>query len=80
VLGTITAPVVCTGQRLLDRLHIDDPVGAIAVHGIGGILVGNGSGFPIPGPWDQVLHCILGMWILSGDGGRDSSRDNAESC
>jgi len=37
VIGFIGGLVAVGGTRLLDRLHIDDPVGAVSVHGLAGI-------------------------------------------
>jgi Amt family ammonium transporter len=41
IIGTIGSLIVMGSVRLLDRLHIDDPVGAVSVHmgaGIWGVL------------------------------------------
>jgi Amt family ammonium transporter len=37
VIGTVAGYVVVRGVELLDKLHIDDPVGAVPVHGMCGI-------------------------------------------
>jgi Amt family ammonium transporter len=37
VIGSIAGVVVVLGVELLDKLHIDDPVGAVPVHGMCGI-------------------------------------------
>ncbi len=37
VIGFIAAPIVILGTEGLDRLKIDDPVGAVAVHGFNGV-------------------------------------------
>jgi len=37
VIGIIAGILVCLGVNLLDKLHIDDPVGAFPVHGLNGI-------------------------------------------
>lgn len=37
VIGAIGAAIVMLGVDLLDRLKIDDPVGAVAVHGFAGV-------------------------------------------
>ncbi len=37
LIGTLAAPVVTFGVVLLDKMHIDDPVGAIPVHGMCGV-------------------------------------------
>jgi len=38
VIGSIAGVVVVLGVELLDKLQIDDPVGAVPVHGICGVL------------------------------------------
>ncbi len=38
VIGTIAGAIVVFGVLLLDKLKLDDPVGALAVHGMGGIF------------------------------------------
>ncbi len=38
IIGGIAGAIVVLGVLLLDKLKIDDPVGAIAVHGMGGIF------------------------------------------
>jgi len=37
VIGLVGGVLVCLGVLSLDKLHIDDPVGAVSVHGINGI-------------------------------------------
>ena len=37
LIGAIAAPIVILGIEALDRLRIDDPVGAISVHGLAGV-------------------------------------------
>lgn len=37
VIGSIAAPVVILGIEGLDRARIDDPIGAVAVHGFAGV-------------------------------------------
>lgn len=37
VIGGIAAPVVIFGIQALDRVRIDDPIGAVAVHGFAGV-------------------------------------------
>jgi Amt family ammonium transporter len=37
IIGSIAAILVVEGVLLVERLHVDDPVGAVAVHGINGL-------------------------------------------
>jgi len=37
VIGAVSGVIVVLGVLLLDRLRIDDPVGAVPVHGMGGV-------------------------------------------
>jgi Amt family ammonium transporter len=37
VIGLIAGVLVCLSVAFFDRIHIDDPVGAISVHGINGL-------------------------------------------
>ena len=39
IIGHIGGLIACAGTVLFDKLKIDDPVGAISVHGLGGIWV-----------------------------------------
>jgi Amt family ammonium transporter len=38
IIGAISGALIVFGVLLLDKLKLDDPVGAIAVHGMGGIF------------------------------------------
>jgi ammonium transporter, Amt family len=38
IIGAIAGAIIVLGVLLLDKVRIDDPVGAIAVHGMGGIF------------------------------------------
>ena len=39
VIGAVTSVIMCFSVSFIDKkLHIDDPVGAISVHGVGGIV------------------------------------------
>jgi Amt family ammonium transporter len=38
LIGAIGGVLVCVAVPLIDRLHIDDPVGAISVHGVNGMF------------------------------------------
>uniref|UniRef100_A0A8D8GPY1 Ammonium transporter n=4 Tax=Culex pipiens TaxID=7175 RepID=A0A8D8GPY1_CULPI len=52
VIGVIGAALCCLSVPLLDKLRIDDPVGAVAVHGVAGIwsvlAVGLFASNPVP--------------------------------
>jgi Amt family ammonium transporter len=37
IIGAIAGVLVCLGVQLVDRIHVDDPVGAVAVHGVNGL-------------------------------------------
>jgi len=37
IIGVIAGVIVCISVAVFDRLHVDDPVGAISVHGINGL-------------------------------------------
>lgn len=37
LIGAIAGFIVCVGVSLLDIIHVDDPVGAVAVHGMNGL-------------------------------------------
>jgi Amt family ammonium transporter len=37
VIGSIAGGLVCISVAVFDRLHVDDPVGAISVHGVNGL-------------------------------------------
>ena len=37
LIGVASGLLVCLAVNWLDKLHVDDPVGAIAVHGLGGL-------------------------------------------
>ncbi len=65
VIGLIAGVIVVLGIALIDRLKLDDPVGAVAVHLICGIwgtlavgIFGAMSGF------DQFLIQLIGVGIV----------------
>ncbi|MFN3360712.1 MAG: ammonium transporter [Pseudanabaenaceae cyanobacterium] len=74
VIGLTAGVVVCYSVETIDRLGIDDPVGAISVHGVCGILgllcVGifaDGTAI-YGGSWNGVEGAVRGL--LYGDGGQ----------
>jgi len=54
VIGLVGGVIVVLGTLLLDRLHIDDPVGAVPVHGMNGI-------------WGTVAVGLFGSTGVNGD-------------
>lgn len=74
LIGVIAGFLVCFSVDILDRFKIDDPVGAISVHGVGGtfgvICVGifaDGTAV-FGGSWNGVAGGVTG--ILYGDTGQ----------
>ncbi|XP_022902859.1 putative ammonium transporter 2 [Onthophagus taurus] len=72
LIGTIGAILVCTAMPLFDWAGIDDPVGASAVHGIGGIwgVLAVGLFAEDPHPLNTT-HGLVGLvngggWYLLG--------------
>jgi Amt family ammonium transporter len=64
IIGAIAGPIVVLGIDLIEHLRIDDPIGAVAVHGIAGIW----------GTWSLGLFST-GQWgvpkgLLWGGGGK----------
>ena len=58
VIGTIAGAIAFFGVQLLEKLHIDDPVGAFPVHGLNGMF-----GILAVGIWG-----VDGVGLLSGGG------------
>ena len=74
LIGVIAGLLVCVSVDILDRFKIDDPVGAVSVHGVGGtfgvICVGifaDGTAL-FGGSWNGVPGAVKG--ILYGDSGQ----------
>jgi Amt family ammonium transporter len=60
LIGVITSIIVTIGINLIDKkLHIDDPVGAISVHGLGGVI-----GTILVGVFHSTDGLITGSWKL----------------
>jgi Amt family ammonium transporter len=73
VIGLISGVWVCIAAALLDKVHIDDPVGAVPVHfgnGIWGVLsVGlfaNGSA--VSAGWNGIAGPVTGLFYGGGFG------------
>jgi Amt family ammonium transporter len=62
VIGAIAGVLIVLGVALIDRLKLDDPVGAIAVHLICGIWGTLAVGiFGSLAGWDQLLSQLIGI-------------------
>src|SRR5205085_9423204 len=73
VIGACAGVIVPLGIDLLERLRVDDPIGAVAVHGFCGIwgtlslgLLASGE-FGLPGP-DGADHSIAIEGLFYGGG------------
>jgi Amt family ammonium transporter len=74
IIGAIAGVLVCLSVEFWDRLQIDDPVGAISVHGVCGLwgvlavgLFADGSAY-YGGAWNGVSGSVRGLFY--GDGGQ----------
>lgn len=74
IIGAIAGILVCISVETLDKLKIDDPVGAVSVHGVCGLfgmlcvgLFPDGSAF-YGGAWNGVDGAVKG--IFYGDSGQ----------
>ncbi len=74
IIGAIAGVLVCVSVEFFDRLKIDDPVGAISVHGTCGLwgvlcvgIFADGTAF-YGGTWNSVTGSVKG--ILYGDSGQ----------
>lgn len=63
IIGAVAGIIVVLGIQLLDKLKIDDPVGAFPVHGLGGIWGGIAVAlFGSYGPVAEGSSIIYGNW------------------
>jgi len=62
-IGSIAGVVVVGGVALLDRLHVDDPVGAVPVHGMNGVW-----GTLAVGIWGQKSLGLAREGLVHGGG------------
>ncbi len=61
IIGFVVSVVMCISVSFIDKkLHIDDPVGAVSVHGVGGVLGTILTGVFSPDPTITVLHQTIG--------------------
>lgn len=70
VIGLLGGTVAVLGNRMLEKLKIDDAVGAIGVHGFAGVIGTLGLVFlapvdnlPLPNRWEQFNVQLLGVLI-----------------
>ena len=62
-IGSVAGVIVVAGVALLDRIHVDDPVGAVPVHGMNGIW-----GTVAVGIWGQKSLGLARDGLLHGGG------------
>ena len=58
-IGAVGSLLAIVTVRLMDKLHIDDPVGAIAVHGAPGAWVGTRPCSSYPLKVSRHVGCIF---------------------
>ena len=64
VIGIITSTIMCMSVSFIDKkLHIDDPVGAVSVHGVGGIVGTILTGIYV-NPAINGTECSIGVQTL----------------
>jgi Amt family ammonium transporter len=75
LIGAIAGMLVIWGTLAIDKLKIDDPVGAVAVHGINGIfgtlavgLFDTSAGLLTTGSWELLGVQALGVFAVSAWG------------
>lgn len=69
VIGLVAGAIVVGGVRLLDLVHVDDPVGAVPVHGLNGIWGTLAVGiFATPKLVEAVGIANMGPGLLYGGG------------
>ncbi|MDT8414516.1 MAG: ammonium transporter [Flavobacteriaceae bacterium] len=65
VIGLLAGVIVVLGVALIDKLKLDDPVGAIAVHLICGIFGTLAVGiFGAKAGWEQFVHQLVGVGLI----------------
>ncbi|MDO8588378.1 MAG: ammonium transporter [Armatimonadota bacterium] len=72
IIGAVAGVLVCAGVSLLDKIHVDDPVGAVAVHGMNGlwgvVAVGLFADGTYGGGLNGVAHTVTGLFHGGGFG------------
>ncbi len=74
LIGAIAGVLVCLGVKFFDKIHVDDPVGAISVHGLCGLwgvlalgIFADGTAY-YGGSWNGVAGPVKGL--IAGDVGQ----------
>lgn len=66
LIGLITSVIMCASVSFIDKvLHIDDPVGAASVHGVGGVVGTILTGVFTWNPDTTILVQVLGTLAVS---------------
>jgi len=72
LIGIVAGTIVDMAVVIVDNMKIDDPVGAIAVHGVNGFfgtvavgLFSEANGLFTTGQTDQLITQILGVSVIS---------------
>ena len=68
LIGAIAGVLVCLAVAFFDKIHIDDPVGAIAVHGVNGLWGVLAVGIFADGTSNYAGYSVKGL--LSGNVGQ----------
>ncbi len=70
MIGIVAGVLVCVGVAFIDKIHVDDPVGAVAVHAVNGlwgvISVGLFADGSFGGGWNNVAHPVVGLFNGGG--------------
>ncbi|MDO8682727.1 MAG: ammonium transporter [Armatimonadota bacterium] len=72
IIGAVAGVLVCAGVAFLDKIHVDDPVGAVAVHGMNGlwgvVAVGLFADGTYGGGLNGVARNVTGLFHGGGFG------------
>jgi Amt family ammonium transporter len=60
IIGAVAGWLVCVAVAVIDKLHVDDPVGAIAVHGVCGLFGVLSVGLFADGTFGDGLNGVAG--------------------
>ena len=82
VIGLIAGVIVCLVTFGIEKLHIDDPVGAVPVHfanGLWGLLAVGifANGNPITAGWNGVDTPVTGLLYGGSDADRGADRSRS---